>query len=397
MTLLHPKVEPTYISEPDTEVLIREARRLRRRRWMIGFLLLALVVGAGIGVAVVVGSPGSSTPATRSTSHVIRGGLPDGPSATLASAGPLAVAPNGALYVADISHEQVLVRLANGRFRVVAGDGKKGTTGDGGPAVDAEFLDISDLVVAPNGSLYIVDGTRVRVVGPNGTISTVAGVPGMINPATEGNRRPPSPIANGTPAHSVSIDQINSPAITLSEQGELYISTGLQLLRLANGKLDVITTKAIDPPYDGQPLNNLGEIAVDAHDDLYVSGGNGWSIWRVAPNGTATVVTNSGARRSGGNVSVLERAPDGLVYGEDGSTFLKLQGNQPVPTYSFPSSQRSYFYLAYFAFGPGGTIYADEVQGNRGLEKYQQLRSVHNDNSPVLWQQTPADIAEASS
>jgi serine/threonine-protein kinase len=85
--------------------------------------------------------------------------------------------PSGALYVANVDREQVLVRLPDGRFRVVAGNGKKGVSGDGGPAIDAEFLDIVDMAVGPDGSLYVVDGDRVRVVSPNGGISTVAASP----------------------------------------------------------------------------------------------------------------------------------------------------------------------------------------------------------------------------
>jgi len=47
---------------------------------------------------------------------------------------------------------------------------------------------------------------------------------------------------------------------------------------------------------------------------------------------------------------VLERAPDGVVYGESGGTFLKLQGNRAITGYSFPNTRRSYFWLTYFAF-----------------------------------------------
>ena len=68
-------------------------------------------------------------------------------------------------------------------------------------------------------------------------------------------------------------------------------------------------------------------------------------------------------RRSGGNTSVLERAPDGLVYCESGPTFLKLQGGRAIPGYSFPQKPRSGFWLAYFAFGPNGAVYADEIPG----------------------------------
>src|SRR6202034_2677559 len=118
-----------------------------------------------------------------------------------------------------------------------------------------------------------------------------------------------------------------------------------------------------DPPYNGQPLPDLGQIAVDAQGNLDVSGGNGWAIWQVAPNGVATEVASPNARRSGGNTSVLERAPDGLVYGESGPTFLKLQGGRAIPGYSFPQKPRSGFWLTYFAFGPEGAIYADEIPG----------------------------------
>jgi hypothetical protein len=398
VTLLHPRVEPTHVDEPDAEALIQEARRLRRRRWVIGLLILAMVVGGGVGWGLTASTGGSVITATRvAAPHATeRGLLPEGPYANLGAAGPLAVSPTGALYVTDVDHNQVLVRLANGRFRVVAGDGATGTSGDGGPAINAQFLDISDLAVAPNGSLYIVDGERVRVVIPTGVISTVAGVPGELKP-TKVYKQPP-PVPNGTPARSTSIGQ-NGAAIALSEQGELYISTGLQLLRLVDGRLDVIQTRAIGQPFNGGPLLNPGEIAVDAQGNLDVSGGNGWSVWQVAPNGTAKNVVEVDARRSGGNYSVLERAPDGAVYGENGSALLKIVGGHTVSAYAFPYGigPTASFWLTYFAFGPSGTIYADEIPGGGGFERYQQLRVVRDNRSSVIWQQTRADAARGVS
>jgi len=395
VTLVHPGRETATPPTGETEALIKEARRLRRRRWLIG-VLIAAAVGAGTGWAVAEGSQGSSNPLTRvhrNATTSFRPGLPEGPFARLEVAGPLAVAPTGALYVADEDRQQVLVRLPDGRFRVVAGNGKKGVLGDGGPAIHAELLDIVDMAVGPDGSLYVVDGDRVRVVNPSGVISTVAGIPGTGNPpqCCSGMTLPP-PIVSGTPARSVSIDQLNAGAIALSKQGVLYISTGLQLLRLDAGVLDVITATAIDPPYDGQPLNNLGQIAVDAQGNLVVSGGNGWVIWQVAPDGIATEVTAPNARRSGGNTSVLERAPDGLVYGESGSTLLEVRGNRATAAYSFPQTGPG-FWLTYFALGHDGTVYADEIPGGSAWERYQQLRVVRSGRSSVLWQQTSADVA----
>jgi hypothetical protein len=61
MTLLHPRVEPNHVDESDTEALIREARRLRHRRWLIGASLLA-IVGAGVGVGISYSGGGSRSP-----------------------------------------------------------------------------------------------------------------------------------------------------------------------------------------------------------------------------------------------------------------------------------------------------------------------------------------------
>lgn len=410
MTLLHPRTgssDPEHDGAPDVETglgaeaLIKEARRLRRRRWMIGLAVFVLI-GAGIGWAASAGSNPPKVPPKTAPRHDVaarpfRPGLPVGPLATLTVAGQLAVAPTGALYVADPKSEQVLVRLPDGRYRVIAGDGTTGTAGDGGPAIDAQLIDIEDMAVGSDGSLYLVDGDRVRVVSPNGVISTIAGVPGRGTPCCS-SALPPL-IPDGTPAPSVSIDQMNSAAIALSPQGVLYIATGMQLLRLDAGQLDVITTRALGIPYNGQPLNNFGQIAVDAQGNVDVSGGNGWTIWRVAPDGTATELTGiaTNARRSGGNTSVLERGPGGVVYGEEGSTFLKLQGGGAVASSTFVQAPGADFWLTYFAFGPGGRLYEDEIPGGEAWERYQQLRVIHGSRSTVLWRQTATDVARTAS
>jgi hypothetical protein len=130
MTLLRPRIDPTPVDASGAEALIREARRLRRRRWTIGLVVIA-GLGAGIGWALVGNAHGPSAPTAHATKHNVtrenfRPGLPVGPYANLTVAGPLAVAVSGALYVADVDREQILVRLPDRRFRVIAGDGEKG-------------------------------------------------------------------------------------------------------------------------------------------------------------------------------------------------------------------------------------------------------------------------------
>jgi hypothetical protein len=80
---------------------------------------------------------------------------------------------------------------SSGRFRVVAGTGVAGFTGDGGPADRAEVDAPDNLVVTPDGTLYFTQAGRylapvsssggmlntvIREITPGGTVGTVAGL-----------------------------------------------------------------------------------------------------------------------------------------------------------------------------------------------------------------------------
>jgi hypothetical protein len=65
---LHERVKTTDQLPTDADVLIREARRLRRRRWAIGGVLL-LAISAGIGIGVGESGSGGRSPAINSGSH----------------------------------------------------------------------------------------------------------------------------------------------------------------------------------------------------------------------------------------------------------------------------------------------------------------------------------------
>ncbi|GAA3386102.1 hypothetical protein GCM10020369_22150 [Cryptosporangium minutisporangium] len=96
--------------------------------------------------------------------------------------GPGGVATVGAtVYVSDPARSQVRRFDARSVHRsggvVVAGTGREGFSGDGGPAVRATLSNPGPLAVDGAGNLYIADlgNRRVRKVTPTGRISTVAG------------------------------------------------------------------------------------------------------------------------------------------------------------------------------------------------------------------------------
>jgi uncharacterized protein (TIGR03437 family) len=80
----------------------------------------------------------------------------------------------GNIYFSSIGRVQKVD--TNGIIRTVAGDGTQGDTGDGGPATSAEVKSISAVAADNTGGFYIAESTdRVRHVDSSGMIKTVAG------------------------------------------------------------------------------------------------------------------------------------------------------------------------------------------------------------------------------
>ena len=93
--------------------------------------------------------------------------------AQLSNPRALAVDRAGNLFIADGS----LIRKVStdGIITTVAGNGTSGFSGDGGPATRAQLGKPNAIAVDWDGNLLIADGTRIRRVSVDGTITTVAG------------------------------------------------------------------------------------------------------------------------------------------------------------------------------------------------------------------------------
>lgn len=89
----------------------------------------------------------------------------------------LALTPDGELLIADTGNHRVRKVGRNGLIRTVAGSGSGGFTGDGGPATAARLNSPASLAVLADGSFYVTDvgNRRIRFISSDGNVSTFAG------------------------------------------------------------------------------------------------------------------------------------------------------------------------------------------------------------------------------
>jgi hypothetical protein len=134
----------------------------------------------------------------------------------------LAVDAAGNLFIADSGNYRVRKVGTDEIIHTVAGNGTfdMGRSGDGGPANSAGFASPTAVAVDGIGNVYIADARsyRVRKITATGTITTIAGVGILGNGPTD-----LSALGDGGPAIAA---QVQPYGIVVDGEGNLYIADG---------------------------------------------------------------------------------------------------------------------------------------------------------------------------
>ncbi len=186
------------------------------------------------------------------------------------------------------------------RIETIAGTGDRGFGGDGGPALDASLSLPSSTVFDPSGRLFISDqgNLRIRLVDLNGIISTVAGTgregfAGDGGPATLADLYAPTGDA-AQPGGRIAMDS----------RGNLYIAdtfnNRIRMMDTAGRIGTVAGGGSIGPTAgtysgDGGPatqasLSRPSDVAVDAEGNLYIADTGNHCIRKVDTEGTITTL-----------------------------------------------------------------------------------------------------------
>ena len=200
----------------------------------------------------------------------------DGPAieAKLDSTDWIAVDSSRNLFVSSPGYNRVRKVGPDGKITTVAGNGERGSAGDGGPATSAQVTP-SGIAVDREGTLYIADtaGRRIRSVSPAGIITTVAGggTGTGDGPATE-------------------IDLPAPTAVAVTPMGELLFTTAAAIFRVSrSGWLERIAGGDL-PGYsgDGGPalgarLNAPGTLWVDESGAILFADAGNHRIRKLSP------------------------------------------------------------------------------------------------------------------
>jgi serine/threonine-protein kinase len=160
--------QPSQLAVDDdgTQYIVDQRNQVIRRIQPDG------TIGTMAGTPTMAGYEGDGGPADKAKLN-----FPAGPNPL--PAGGLALDGNGNLYVSDtLNHSIRKIDLASNEITTVAGTGEAGFSGDRGPATEAKLNFPRKLAIGPDDRLYVADqmNNRIRAIDlKKGTITTVAG------------------------------------------------------------------------------------------------------------------------------------------------------------------------------------------------------------------------------
>jgi streptogramin lyase len=234
--------------------------------------------------------------------------------------------PDGALWFCEYTGQRIRRVTPDGKIQTMAGTGKKGYSGDGGPALQATFNLPHEIRFDKAGNYYIADMTNhvVRKVdGRTGVISTFAGT------GTAGYS------GDGGPANKALLKQPHS--IQFGADGSLYIcDIGNNAIRKVDMKTGLISTFAgtgkpgdtpDGAPIAGTPIKGPRSLDVDKDGNLWLVTREGNQVLKLdLKAGKYHLIAGSGKKGFTGNGGPALQAtlsgPKGIAIDAEGNAWL---------------------------------------------------------------------------
>lgn len=245
------------------------------------------------------------------------------------------LAGDGSLYICEVRNHRVLKVGSGGKgeLSLVAGNGTKGYSGDGGAASSAQLNEPYEVRIDSAGNILFVEMQNHlirKVDAKSGKISTIAGT-GQKGFGGDGG---PATKAQLSTPHSIALDADDN----------VYIADiANHRVRKVDAKTGVITTIAGNgerqQPKDGETATGKPMIGPRAlfivGDTLWIALREGHSVWKMSlKTGILNHVAGTGKRGYSGDGGPAEEAtfdgPKGIALGPDDSVYIADTENQAI-------------------------------------------------------------------
>ena len=237
----------------------------------------------------------------------------------------------GNVYIAMREHNIISRIDTKGMMTRYAGSGESGFSGDGGPAIKANFKTPAGLAFDPEGNLYIADreNHRVRKIDTSGNISTFAGIgkagfSGDGGPAVRAKLNLPSGLATDKKGNLFISDRSNDRIRVVDKKGVIrtYAGSGVAGFQ---GDAGPALKAQLDKPFG---------IALDEAENLYIADRNNNRVRKVSPEGIITTVAGDGGFFFMGDNGPAYRAsvaaPTGVAVDKKGNLYIADRNNNRI-------------------------------------------------------------------
>ena len=243
----------------------------------------------------------------------------------------------GTLFFVELTGQRVCRIAPQGQLTVIAGDGQKGYSGDGDPAVKAQFNGLHNLSITPQGDIYLADTWNQvvrKIDSQTGLISTIAGTGENGFSGDDG------------PAVKAKFGGIY--CVTVSPDGEkLYLADldnrRIRVVDLQSGTVETVAGNG----QGGVPLNNTlardqplvdpRAVMADQEGRVYVLERGGHALRVVDKQGQITTVVGTGKKGHTGDggpaIEATLSGPKHLCLDRDGTVLIADTDNHTIRRY----------------------------------------------------------------
>jgi sugar lactone lactonase YvrE len=270
----------------------------------------------------IVGFAGDGGPATKAQLNVPLG---------------VAVDREGNVFIADADNYRIRKVDPRGTITTIAGTGKPGFSGDGGPATSARLTAPGGLAVDEQGNLYVADYAAVRRIDRAGRITTVAGT-GRSRVPFDPEHIKSAPRARFTGEGGRATDaMLHSDDVALDADGNLLIAddAGDRVYRVDHhGTIRTVAGTVSGKGTrlgDGSPatsafIDGPAAVVTDRNGNLLIADHHGERIRKVDTHGVITTIAGTGVkgfnRERGPATKVQLSDPNALVIEHTGRLYV---------------------------------------------------------------------------